>query len=184
MRMRSWIPAAALAVLALVLTTLIVVVTTDTDHRPAGDSAGSLMSRAVTDWDGQAGGELSEQHREVMAAARKETMAFLDVDYRDMEPRIEAVLDGATGDFAKEYADRRGKLVEAAKKYKSVSTGKVVAVGVGDLDKDSAVVFVAANSEVQSVTTEGSKQPRYYRLQLDLVREGSAWKTAQVRFVG
>ena len=182
--MRSWIGAAVLAVVAIVLASLLVVFTADTDRRPAGDSAGGLLGRAVSDWDGEAGGELSERHREVMAAARAETLAFLDVDYRDMDPRIQAVLDGATGDFEKEYAERRDKLVEAAEKYESVSTGQVMAVGVGDLDADSAVVFVAANSQVQSVTTEGSKQPRYYRLQLDLVLEDGAWKTSQVRFVG
>ena len=52
------------------------------------------------------------------------------------------------------------------------------------MDADSALVFVAADSEVENVTTDGTKQPRFYRLQLDMVREDDEWKAASVRFVG
>lgn len=181
---RGVVLSAVLAVLAIGLAGALLVVTADSDRNVGGDSAAGMLTRAVTDWDGRAGGELSARHREVSEAARAEVLAFLDVDHRDMDSRIDRVLEGATGSFAQEYADRREQLVEAAQKYESVSSGEVVAVGVGDLDADSATVFVAANSQVQSVTTEGSKQPRYYRLQLDLVLEDGEWKTEQVRFVG
>ena len=36
--------------------------------------------------------------REVADAAGAEAVAFLTVDHRDMDPLIDAVLDGATGD--------------------------------------------------------------------------------------
>lgn len=181
---KSTLVPAVLALLTIVLACVLVVLTLDADRRPAGESASGMLTRAVTDFDGQAGGELTERHREVSEAARREVLAFLDVDHRDMNSRIDAVLEGATGEFAKEYESRRKQLIEAAKKYESVSTGTVESIGVADLDADSATVFVAANSEVESVTTEGSKQPRYYRLQLEMVLEDGTWKTSQVRFVG
>lgn len=128
--------------------------------------------------------DLSAQHREVAAAAEKEVLAFLRVDHRDMEPLMDAVLDGATGDFKKQYAEKREVLAEEAARNESVSTGEVVALGVGDLDEDSAQVFVAANSLVSNKSTGGTEQPRYYRLQLDLVREDGKWLTDNVQFVG
>jgi hypothetical protein len=37
---------------------------------------------------------------------------------------------------------------------------------------------------VQNSTTGGTPQPRYYRLQLDMVREGDQWLVSQLQFVG
>ena len=182
--LRSVVPA-VLALVAVVLACALLVLTLDADRRPAGDSAPGMLGRAVTDWDGTAGGELSERHR---GGGHRGPRGGAGVPRRRPPGHgaatSTAVLAGATGEFAKEYEARRKQLVEAAKKYESVSSGKVVSVGVGDLDADSATVFVAANSEVESVTTEGSKVPRYYRLQLEMVLEDGTWKTSQVRFVG
>lgn len=147
----------------------------------ATDGADRLRS-AVT--PGGSSSELAERHREVAEAAEELTLAFLRVDHRDMDPLMDAVLDGATGEFKQQYADKRETLVEEAARNESVSTGEVVALGVGDLDEDSAQVFVAANSMVSNKSTDGTEQPRYYRLQLDLVREGDRWLTTNVQFVG
>lgn len=127
--------------------------------------------------------DLSTAQREVAEAARAEAVAFLTVDHRDMEPLIDAVLDGATGDFAEQYASQRERLTSEAVRTEATSTGEVVALGVGDLDDDSATVLVAANSTVVNTSTDSSGQVRYYRLRLDLVREGERWLTSNVEFV-
>lgn len=127
--------------------------------------------------------ELSTAQREVAEAARAEAVAFLTVDHRDMDPLIDAVLDGATGDFAEQYESQRERLTREAVRTEATSTGEVVALGVGDLDDDSATVLVAANSTVTNTSTGGEGQVRYYRLRLDLVREGERWLTSNVQFV-
>lgn len=127
--------------------------------------------------------ELTAAQREVAAAARTEALAFLTVDHRSMDPLIDAVLAGATGDFKQQYADERARLVRQAKRSKAVSTGEIVALGVGDLDADSATVLVAANSDVSNTQTDNRPQTRYFRLRLDLVREGERWLTSNVEFV-
>ncbi|MCR6031145.1 hypothetical protein GGQ22_06780 [Nocardioides sp. zg-579] len=142
------------------------------------------LDRAVTGSAGRGDAELTAAHREVAEAARDLTLAFLEVDHADMEPLTEDVLALATGEFADQYAANVEQLIEAAKRNKSVSTGEVVALGVGDLDADSALVYVAADSEVQNVTTDGTSQPRYYRLQIDMVREDGQWLASNVQFVG
>ena len=127
--------------------------------------------------------ELTGAHREVARAARTEALAFLTVDHTDMEPLIEAVLAGATGDFKEQYESQRDKLTREAVRTEATSTAEVVALGVGELDDDSAVVLLAANSTVANKRTGNEGQVRYYRLRLDLVREGDLWLTSDVRFV-
>jgi Mce-associated membrane protein len=136
-----------------------------------------LRSRGSTD------DELTRAQREVARAARTEALAFLTVDHTDMEPLIEAVLAGATGDFKKQYESQREKLTSEAIRTEATSTAEVVALGVGELDDDSAVVLLAANSTVANKRTGDEGQVRYYRLRLDLVRKGDRWLTSDVRFV-
>ncbi|WP_224277499.1 hypothetical protein [Nocardioides lacusdianchii] len=126
---------------------------------------------------------LSAAQREVSAAARAEAVAFLTVDHEDMDAVVDAVLAGATGDFAEQYAAQRDTLVSEAERTEATSTGEVVALGVGDLDDDSATVLVAANSTVTNSGTGAEGQVRYYRLRLDLVREDGRWLTSAVEFV-
>ena len=127
--------------------------------------------------------DLSTAQREVAAAARAEALAFLAVDHRDMDPLIDAVLAGATGEFAEEYEAQRDRLAREAMRTRATSTGEVVSLGVGEMDDDSATVLVAANSTVTNTSTGNEPQVRYYRLRLDLVREGDRWLTSDVEFV-
>lgn len=169
---------AVLAVLAVALAGAIAVTALRSDE---GRDA---LQRAVGVAGDGGDEELTAAHREVSEAARELTLAFLEVDHRDMEPLTDKVLSYATGEFEEQYAANVEQLIDAAERNESVSTGTVVALGVGDLDADSALVYVAADSEVANVTTDGTTQPRYYRLQLDMVREDGEWLASNVQFVG
>lgn len=127
--------------------------------------------------------DLTAAQQDVAAAARREALAFLTVDHRDMDPLIDAVLDGATDGFAKQYASQRGTLTSEAVRTEATSTPEVVALGVGDQDEESATVLVAANSTVTNASTGAEGQVRYYRLRLRLVREGDRWLTSDLEFV-
>ena len=127
--------------------------------------------------------DLTAAQQEVAAAARTEALAFLTVDHEDMDPLIDAVLDGATGAFAEQYESQRDTLTSEAVRTRATSTGEVVALGVGDLDDDSATVLIAANSTVTNTSTGDEGQVRYYRLRLDLVHDGDRWLTSNVQFV-
>ena len=127
--------------------------------------------------------ELTAAQQDVAGAARAEAVAFLTVDHRDMDPLIDAVLDGATGDFAEQYASQRETLTREAVRTEATSTPEVVSLGVGDQDADTATVLVAANSTVTNTGTGAEGQVRYYRLRLELVREDGRWLTDDLRFV-
>jgi Mce-associated membrane protein len=128
--------------------------------------------------------KVSSQYVAVTNSAKRETLAFLAVDYKDMDTLIEKVLAGSTGTFKKEYAGVRTNLKSAAVAAEAMSVGKVRSVGVGDLTDKTAVVFVAADSQVTNKSSKGKPQPRYYRLKLNLVREKGTWLTSNLQFVG
>ena len=139
-----------------------------------GASAAPGHSRAET---------LSRQYEDVAKAARQETKSFLTVDYKNMDPLIDKVLAGSTGKFKQDYSAQKSNLKAQAQRGQAVSTGKVLAVGVADIDDNHAVVFVAADSQVTSKSSKGKAQPRYHRLKLTMTRVDDAWLTSDLQFV-
>jgi Mce-associated membrane protein len=134
--------------------------------------------------DDQQEADLSRAYREVTKAATDETIAFLTVDHTDMDPLIQKVLDGSTGQFKEQYSGARANLKRSAESAQAESTGKVLSVGVSDVDDANAVVFVAADSQVKNKSTKGKAEPRYYRLKLTMKKQGDRWLTSDLQFVG
>lgn len=126
---------------------------------------------------------MSQEYDAVTAAARRETEAFLTVDYRNMAPTVKKVLAGATGAFKKEYARSEVNLRTAAHQSRASSKGTVRAVGIGDIGPSSATVYVAADSTVSNKSTGHKPQPRYYRFQLTMTRVKGTWLTSDLQFV-
>ena len=120
---------------------------------------------------------------DVLRAATAEVVAFTTLDYRHIDPSIDRVLAGATGDFRTQFASSRDQLVKLSRANHSVSKGRVLRAGVVSMDGDSARVVVVADSTVTNINAP-NPQPRHYRLQLDLVRRGGAWLTSDLQFVG
>ncbi len=124
-----------------------------------------------------------ERRREVLRAATAEVVAFTTLDYRDIEPSVDRVLAGATGEFREQFEASRAQLEQLSTENESVSEGRVLKAGVVSMDEDSATVVVVADSQVTNKSTD-EPQPRHYRLQLDLVLEGDRWLTSDLQFVG
>ncbi len=127
--------------------------------------------------------KLSSQYDDVTEAARDETLAFLTVDYKNMDPLIAKVLAGATGNFKDQYERAKDTLKTTAQQGQSVATGEVKEIGIGDIDNDTAVVFVAADGAVTNKTTKGKAQPRTYRFRLTMVREKDKWLTSDLQIL-
>jgi hypothetical protein len=118
----------------------------------------------------------------VQSAASQVMKAFLDVDYRDMEPRVNKVLGMSTGAFKNQYTTAAADLKSQVQAAKTVATGAVLRVGIGDLNAHTAVVYVAADSKVSNTSIEQEKAQgqdangrRYYRFQLTLTKVGDRW---------
>ena len=98
----------ALMVLALVLVATTALLFSQGAAATPGDSKAEVLSR---------------QYEQVTASARKETLAFLTVNYKDMDPLIEKVLAGATGPFKEQYEGAKTQLKTTAQQGQAVATG-------------------------------------------------------------
>ena len=126
----------------------------------------------------------------VTTAAREATMAFLDVDYRDMAPRVQRMLALSTGPFRAQYKESAGNLTATAVKGKAISSGIVRVIGIDRIGATSAVVHVGADGSVSNVAIQQAEQAgkaaqnqRAYRLRLTFTRVGSSWLLSELQFV-
>ena len=144
-----------------------------------------LFTRGAAATPGDSEAEaLSRQYKDVSAAARDQTRAFLTVDYKNMDPLTDKVLAGATGTFKDQYQRARPNLKATAQQGRSVATGKVREVGIGDIDADAAIVFVAADGSVRNKNTKGKAEPRTYQFKLTMVHKGDKWLTSDLQILG
>ncbi|MGX5182213.1 hypothetical protein ACWKT5_05160 [Streptomyces avermitilis] len=126
----------------------------------------------------------SEQRRQdLLAAARQSALNFTSLDYRHYDRDSANVLEGATGDFRKQFAAQTEELTQLVAQNKSVSDGQVLEAGIVRSDEHSARVLVVADSRVTN-TAAPKGEARTYRLQLDLVHRNGRWLTSDVEFVG
>ena len=132
---------------------------------------------------GKSGAEKADDRAVAVQSAATQVMkAFLDVDYKDMDPRMNKVLSLSTGAFRNQYKTAAADLKSQVQAAKTVATGAVVRVGIGDIDADTAVVYVAADSKVSNTSIEKEQAQgntadgrRYYRFQLKMKKVGSHW---------
>ena len=126
----------------------------------------------------------------VTGAATRVTQAFLDVDYRGMDPRIDKVLSLSTGTFKNQYETAKDDLKTSVEQAKAVASSSVLDVAIGDIDSDTAVVYVAADTKVSNTAIEKDRAAgkdvqdrRYYRFQLSLSKVGSRWLLNDLQFI-
>ncbi len=128
--------------------------------------------------------ERAQEFSDIRQAARAETLAFLAIDHTKMDELTARVLSGATGAFKEQYQASLKSLKEAAVSQESFSDGRVHEIGLGEVDADSAAVFVAAASKVRNKDTKGEVEDRSWRIKLSMVKEDSRWLVSQLEFVG
>jgi Mce-associated membrane protein len=124
-----------------------------------------------------------ERYGDVLAAARAEAEAFINIRYDDAQASIDAVAEGATGEFKEQYSSSTEGVLEVLEQNKSVMDGEVLWAGVVDVDKDSATVLAATTGTVANVQTRNKPVVRNFRLQLELVLEDGRWLTSDLQFV-
>jgi len=127
----------------------------------------------------------------VQVAATRVTKALLDVDYKEMDPRIEKVLDLSTGTFRSQYKDASVNFKALAQQSGTVSSGSVRYVGIADVDDDTAVAYVAADRRATDAETEKKRKAgedvpddvKGSRYQLTMSLVGGEWLLSDLEFV-
>jgi Mce-associated membrane protein len=125
-----------------------------------------------------------ERYGDVLASARTETEAFINIDFREAQASIDKVAAGATGEFEKEYTESVESVIEVLELNESVMDGTVEWAGVVSLDRDSARVIAATTGTVANKASQGKPVARNFRVVLDLELVDGEWLTSNLEFVG
>ncbi|WP_166905552.1 tetratricopeptide repeat protein [Mycobacterium sp. DL440] len=119
---------------------------------------------------------------EYTAAARQTVVTLMSLDFNHAQDAVKNILDNSTGEFREDFEAQSKDFVKLAQDAKVVTEAKVTAAAVDTMSDDNAVVLVAVNTQVTN-TTGANKQPRPWRVAVDMVREGDQIKLSKVEFV-
>ncbi|MCG7611400.1 MULTISPECIES: hypothetical protein [Mycobacterium] len=127
------------------------------------------------------------QHREQLtaeytAAARQTVVTLMSLDFNHAQDAVKNILDNSTGEFREDFEAQSKDFVKLAQDAKVVTEANVTGAAVDSMSDDKAVVLVAVNTKVTN-TTGANKQPRPWRVAVNLVREGDQIKLSKVEFV-
>lgn len=127
------------------------------------------------------------EHREKLtaeytAAARQTVVTLMSLDFNHAQDAVKNILDNSTGEFREDFEAQSKDFVKLAQDAKVVTEANVTGAAVDSMSDDKAVVLVAVNTKVTN-TTGANKQPRPWRVAVDLVREGDQIKLSKVEFV-
>ncbi|MBF4997726.1 hypothetical protein IRT45_11235 [Nocardia sp. BSTN01] len=126
----------------------------------------------------------AKQHREAefVAAARQGVTTLTSLDFNHAADDVKRVLDDSTGSFRNDFQSRADDFAKVIQQSKVATQGRVNAAAVQSMTDDSAVVLVAATSEVTN--SAGAKQePRAWRLSVTVERVDGRLKMSKVEFV-
>lgn len=119
---------------------------------------------------------------EFAAAARQGVTALLSIDANHVRDDFQRMIDDSTGDFKAQLSALSGLRAKQAEESKVTSKGTVEAVAVESLSDDSAVVLVAAKSDVTN--PDNTKRPTVpLRISVGLKRDGGQPKMSKVDFL-
>ena len=125
-----------------------------------------------------------DEDRAALNAATRQTLAWASVDYRDADGYVSSVEAGATGEFLKQFEESEDALRQLLRSNKSVQVPTIPEGGAGLLERDGdqARVLIAMDATVTNKEAR-TPQPRQYRLQVTMVKEGDEWLTSGLEFI-
>ncbi|WP_144418333.1 hypothetical protein [Mycobacterium sp. EPa45] len=127
----------------------------------------------------------TQRHRtaEFAAAARQGVVNLMSMDFNQAKESVQRVIDDSTGKFKSNFQDGADDLIKAMTDAKVVTKVTVNDAAVETMDKDSAVVLVAATSQRTGPDApKEDQQPRVWRVVISLQREGDQLKVSDVEF--
>jgi Mce-associated membrane protein len=161
-------------------------------RRPRWITVAAMASVILIATSAAAAGAVWWQHRETAqnqqrsaefaAAARQGVVNLMSLDYSTAKDDVGRLINNTTDDFRKDLESTRDDFIKVVQDSKVSTTCTVNATAVQSMSVDSAIVLVAATSDVTN--TAGAKHdPRTWRLGVTITRDGDQLKMSKVEFV-
>lgn len=120
---------------------------------------------------------------DALRAARQSAVNLTSIDSAKLDEAVTRVLEGATGDFRKEFEENSGNLKDLLTKNEVNAQGEVIEAGLVRSDKSNASALVVVDSTVKN-TASPEGRVNTYRMQIEVERVDGRWLTSSLRFVG
>jgi Mce-associated membrane protein len=142
----------------------------------------SLAASGYLAWHHRDAAQQRQRTAAFAAAARDGIITMLTINSTTARADVQRFADDTTGQFKAGVLLNAEEFVKAAEQSKAISRGSVQAVAVQSMTDDSAVVLVAAKSEL---TKPGEAKPesRSMRVVVDVQNEGGQLKISRVEFL-
>jgi Mce-associated membrane protein len=119
---------------------------------------------------------------EFAAAARQNVTMLMSLNAQHAKEDIQRVIDACTGDLKLQLEATSSLMADKAQESKASSKATVEAVGVESMSDNSAVVLVAAKTDVINPDNT-NRPPVVWRISVDLLRDGGQLKMSKVDFL-
>lgn len=145
-------------------------------------TAALLAASGYLTWQHRQSVARQHQSAEYAAAARRIVYTLMAVDTAKAKDNVAQILDNTTGQFHDEFQGAADDFIKLAQDGKVVTNVNVKSSAVESMTKHSATVLVTASSTVSNAAG-GEKQPRTWRLGVDVVRADDRIKMSKLEFV-
>jgi Mce-associated membrane protein len=133
-------------------------------------------------WHHRQAVQRDEQSTAYATAARRGVVNLMSLNFNHTQDDLQRVIASTTGPFHDDFEKRKNDFLSVMKQSKVVATSEVKATGVESVDGDSAVVLVAASSQVANSASQ-QPTPRAWRLSVTVNKESDGIKMSKVEFV-
>lgn len=165
---RSWLRVPKLSTVAASLVVLVI--------------AGLLAASGYMVWQSHQTAKHWDQEAAFTTAARQGVVNLMSLNFNHGDQDMQRLIDSTTGQFREDFEKSKTDFLAVMKGSRVITQAEVRAIGVESMTDDSAVVLVAANSQVSN-SASSTQAPRAWRLSVTIERDNGQLKMAKVEFV-
>lgn len=126
--------------------------------------------------------QAQSQRNQFLQAARQGALNLTTIDWRHADADVHRVLDGATGEFYNDFANRSQPFIEVLQQAKATTVGTIAEAGLESQTVNTAQALVAVSVRTSN-DGEADPVPRVWRMRITVQRVDGQVKLSQVGFV-
>jgi len=127
------------------------------------------------------------QHHQREAAfvegAKHGVLNMISLNYNKAKEDVQRVIDSSTGQFKDDFQRSANDFIAVVTQSKTITEGTVNAAAIESMEEDSAVVLVAATSQVTNAPAGKDEPPKVWRLKVTVAEVGGQYKMSKVEYV-
>jgi len=127
------------------------------------------------------------QHHQREAAfvegAKHGVLNMISLNYNKAKEDVQRVIDSSTGQFKDDFQRSANDFIAVVTQSKTITEGTVNAAALESIEEDSAVVLVAATSQVTNAPAGKDEPPKVWRLKVTVAEVGGQYKMSKVEYV-